>query len=209
MKIHTEFQQGSDEWHRMKLGKISASSFYKLLGTKAARNKYLCEIASERITASKSDSKEYTNFHMQRGNQFEDVARQAYSFKKDFIDVEQVGLIQLNDDVVCSPDGLVNGEGLIVHDSYNYIIQVLDIVKKGIEGIPKEYYIQMQVNLYISDRKWCDYVLYNPKHAMVGSGLFLHRVERDMIYNDTIKVAIDEGIKTINQYIIEYKEAFQ
>ena len=60
MKIHTEFQQGSDEWHKMKLGKISASSFHKLLGAKAARNKYIYELASERITSSKSDSKEYT-----------------------------------------------------------------------------------------------------------------------------------------------------
>ena len=211
MKIHTEFQQGSDEWHKMKLGKISASSFYKLLGTKAARNKYICELASERITSSKSDSKEYTNFHMQRGNQFEEAVREAYKHKT-FYEVEQVGLIQLNDDVVCSPDGLVDANGLIeikVPDSYNYIAQVLDIAKNGIKGVPNEYYTQMQVNLYISNRQWCDYVLYNPKYAAVGNGLFIYRVERDMVYKDTIEIAINESIKTINQYIIKYQEAFQ
>jgi DNA-directed RNA polymerase subunit L len=52
-------------------------------------------------------------------------------------------------------------------------------------------------------------VLYNPKHDAVGNGIFTHRVERDMVYNDTIKIAIEEGVKTINQYIIEYKEAFK
>lgn len=211
MKIHTDFLQGSEEWHRLKLGKISASSFYKLLGTKAVRNKYIYELASERITSSKSDSKEYANFHMQRGNQFEDVAREAYK-DKTFYEVQQIGLIQLNDNVVCSPDGLVDSDGLIeikVPDSYNYIAQVLDIAQNGIKGVPNEYYTQMQVNLYISNRQWCDYVLYNPKHDAVGNGLFIYRAERDVVYNDTIKIAIDEGIKTINQYIIDYKEAFQ
>lgn len=223
IKTHTEFKQGTGEWLKMKLGKISASSFHKILGTKKAREDYLWEVASERITSSPSDTKEHTNlylpYHMQRGINYEDEARQAYSFANNFIDVDQVGLIELNDYVVCSPDGLIGENGMIeikILDSNNYAKNVVKIdkaIKKDKKGIvaatQKEYYIQIQFNLYISNRQWCDYILYNPKHAPLGTGLFYRRIERDMQISETIRIAVEESVKMIDQYIIDYKEAFQ
>jgi hypothetical protein len=220
MQIYAELKQDSEEWHKLRLGKISGSGFYKIVGTKAAREKYLYEKASERVSISKSDSEEYTNFHMRRGIDWEDIARDAYRIKRNFIDVQQVGLIELNDYVVCSPDGLVSEkdqdgvtrDGMIeikIVDSHIYFKLALEITEKGVDAIPSEHLAQMQYNLYVSNRQWCDYVLYNPKHAMVGTGLFIRRVERDMVYNDTIKAAIDESIKIIDQHVIKYKEIFQ
>lgn len=213
MKVHTDFEQQSEEWFALKLGKISASSFHKLLGTPAARNRYLCQKASERHTGKRSDSSGYSNYHMQRGNLYEEAAREAYK-EETFYEVQKVGLITLNDDVVCSPDGLVNGDGLIeikIHDSDIYFENVEFLDEKGkdiIMKLYKLYYTQTQVNLYISGRSWCDYVLYNPTHAAVGTGIHICRIEKDMVYMDTIKLAIEEAVKEINQKAINFKKIF-
>ncbi len=208
--IHTDFQQGSDEWHRLRLGKITASSFDKLLSTKA-RNKYLCQKASERHTLARSDSSKYTNYHMDRGNLYESAAREAY-INKTFDEVQQVGLIQLGDDIVCSPDGLVGDDGIIeikVHDSDIYFEKVELLDKEGISGIPKLYYTQTQVNLYVSGRSWCDYVLYNPTHEDVKTGIYIYRVERDPVFMETIKSTIEKAVEEINQKVINFRKIFR
>jgi hypothetical protein len=209
--IHTDFAQGSEEWYRLRLGKISASSFDKLLGTKAARNKYLCQKASERHTLVRSDSSKYTNYHMERGHLYEQVARDTYT-NKTFDEVQQVGLLQLGDDVVCSPDGLVGNDGILeikIHDSDIYFEKVELLHKKGVSGIPKQYYMQTQVNLYVSGRSWCDYVLYNPTHDDVKTGIYIYRIERDLELMDTIKLAIEKAVEEISQKVINFKNIFK
>ena len=47
-------------------------------------------------------------------------------------------------------------------------------------------------------------MLYNHKHAAIGKGLFIRRVQREEAYSDTIKTALYEGIKQINEYIEQY-----
>ncbi len=209
--IHTDFVQGSEEWHRLRLGKISASSFDKLLGTKATRNKYLCQKASERHTLTRADSSKYTNYHMDRGNLYEQAAREAYT-NKTFDEVRQVGLMQLGDDVICSPDGLIGNDGIIeikIHDSDIYFEKVELLDKDGIKEIPKLYYTQIQVNLYVSGCSWCDYVLYNPIHDDVKTGIYIYRVERDPAFMDTIKLVIEKAAEEINQKVINFRNIFK
>lgn len=209
--IHTDFAQGSEEWHKLRLGKITASSFDKLLGTKMARNKYLCQKASERHTMTRSDSSKYTNYHMERGNLYEQIARDTYT-NKTFDEVRQVGLIQLDDDIVCSPDGLVGNDGIIeikIHDSDIYFEKVELLDRKGLKGIPKLYYTQIQVNLYISGRSWCDYVLYNPIHDDVKTGMYIYRVKRDEAFIETIKATIEKAVEEINQKVTNFRSIFK
>ena len=166
IQVHADLEQGSDKWHELRLGKITASCFYKLLGTKVARKKYLYEKANEIVTNCKSDGNKYVNFHIQRGWEYETVARNKY-IASTFTPVKEVGLVQLSNYIACSPDGLVGENGMIeikVPDSNNYFQYVIEISKKGVKAIVKDHYIQMQFSLYVCARKWCDYVLFNPKH---------------------------------------------
>ena len=211
IQLHNDIEQGSEEWLKLRLGKITASCFYKLLGTKAAREKYLYDRANEKVTGCKSDGAEYVNVHIQRGWDNEAIARNEY-IVSEFTAVDEVGLVQLNDYIACSPDGLVCADGMIAiksPDSNNYFRQVVEISQKGVEAISKEHRWQMQFNLFVCSRKWCDYVLYNDKHATKGNGLFIFRVDYDSEMQKLITETIEECIPMIKEYVNQYNEIFK
>lgn len=211
LQIHTDLEQGSDEWHKLRLGKITGSCFHKLLGTKAAQKKYLYDRANEIVTGCKSDGKEYVDIHIQRGWEHESTARTKY-ITHTFTSVDEVGLVQLGEYIACSPDGLVGEDGMIeikILDSNNYFGQVIEMSEKGAEAIESKHYIQMQFNLFVCGRQWCDYVLYNPKHDIIGNGLFIHRVERDSVMQARILEAVDECVPIMNEYVNQYHTIFK
>ncbi len=209
---HTNIQQGSEEWHNVRLGKITGSGFYRLLGTKEAQEKYLYDRANEIVTGCKSDGEEYQagvcRMHMERGNNYESLVREMYKTYNTFADVNEVGLIQLGDYLACSPDGLVDDEGMIeikVLDSNNYFRQVLRIDDIGVKALSKEHFAQIQFCLYICNRQWCDYVLYNPKHSdAVNKGLSIFRVEVDSEMQERISKVVTKSIAAIKWYITAY-----
>jgi exodeoxyribonuclease (lambda-induced) len=208
IQIFNELKQGSDEWHNLRLGKITGSCFYKLLGTPAASKKYLYQKASEIITNAKSDSESFNNVHIQRGLDYECVAKAEY-IKSNWTIIDDVGLIVLNDYVACSPDGLVEDDGIVeikVPDSHNYFEQVIEIYNEGEKAIPSEHYAQMQFNLYVSNRKWCDYILYNPKHSKHNNGLYIYRVNIDYAMQDLIRQVLQVSIEKIKEYIEQYHD---
>jgi putative phage-type endonuclease len=206
MIIRTDIQQGSDEWHNLRIGKITGSSFSKLLGTAAAKEKYLYDKANEIVTRCKSDGDSFNNVHMQRGSNFESVARTRYLLET-FSIVKEVGIVIVDDYLACSPDGLIDEDGLIeikVPDSNNYFRQLLQISSEGLKVIPNDYYIQMQFNMYVCGRNWCDYVLYNPQHAINDREMFIYRVPRDDEMQKKIGQVLDESIIKIKQYVDQY-----
>lgn len=209
MQIYTDLEQKTDDWHRLRLGKITGSCFHKLLGTKEAAEKYLYSKANEIIIRDRCDGEKYAKIpvHIERGCNWEFIARTAYVLANK-IDVKKVGLIQLNDYIACSPDGLIDDDGLLeikIPDSNNFIRLISKINKEGINAIPKENYQQIQFNLYISGRKWCDYVLYNPQHAQnVGNGLFVYRIELDPDLQIRIAGIVNTAPAIINEYVEQY-----
>lgn len=208
MKIFNDLKQRTNEWHDLRLGKITGSCFYKLLGTPATSQKYLYQKASEIITKSKSDSDSFNNIHTQRGLDYECIAKAEY-IKNTWTIVNDVGLIILNDYVACSPDGLIGDDGIIeikIPDCYNYLERVLAIHKDGEKAIPYEHYAQMQFNMYVSKRSWCDYVLYNPKHALYNNGIFIYKVNIDYKMQDQINQVLEVSIEKIKEYVQTYRD---
>ncbi len=206
MIIRTDIKQGSNEWHNLRLGKITGSSFSKLLGTPVAKEKYLYDKANEIVTGCLSDAASFNNIHMQRGNDFESVARTRYLLET-FSVVKEVGLVIVDDYLACSPDGLIDEDGLIeikVPDSNNYFRQLLEISSQGKSAVPTDYYIQMQFNMYVCGRSWCDYVLYNPQHAKNGKEIFIYRITRDEEMQKKIGQILDVSIIKIKQYVDQY-----
>jgi hypothetical protein len=207
MQLHNDIEQGSLEWHDLRLGKLTGSSAAKLFGTPAAREKYLYDRAAEIVTGCRCDTDEsVSGIHMARGHEFEEVAIAKYTVAT-LNEVQRVGFVQLNEFVGCSPDGLVGTCGMIevkVPDSNNYFRQVLELASDGVKAIPKDYYAQMQFNMFVCGRNWCDYVLYNPKHEATGKSLFVIRVGRDDSMQRSIKSAIDESIVKIEYYMQEW-----
>jgi YqaJ-like viral recombinase domain len=206
LQIRTDINQGSDEWYQLRLGKITGSCFSKLLGGNGAKEKYPYDRASEIVTGCRSDSDISKIVHIQRGHGFESEARSLYVIKT-FTLVSEVGLIQLGDYVACSPDGLIDEDGIIeikVPDSNNYFRQMLEISSKGSNAIPHDHYVQMQFYMYVCGRQWCDYVLYNPQHVVNNKELFIHRVEREEEMQSNIGNVLDECVIKIKKYVEQY-----
>ena len=180
IKYHRSVVQGSDEWHALRCGLITASEVKLLLTPtlKPAKNDksraHIWELAAQRITRYVEPS--YISDDMLRGHDDEFYARQLYA--EHVAPVEEVGFVT-NDGFVftlgCSPDGLVGKDGMIEAKSRRQKYQIQTIVEHWRDGIvPDDYALQVQTGMLVCDRAWCDLLSYSGGLPMVPM-----RVERD------------------------------
>lgn len=178
---HFHINQRSKEWHKLRLGRIGGSESNVLTvkgksehGLGAGAITLLYEKLFE-IKTGQPAKDVFVTDAMQRGIDLEMDAVYEYS-QMEFKDVEECGYITNSNLIYAgySPDGLVGEDGLIevkCPGSIEYMRTIL-----GGE-IPGKYYCQMQWGMFISDRKWCDYVVYNPDYE--PKPLVVQRVDRD------------------------------
>jgi len=186
-----DIKQGSDAWFQLRLGKVSASRVADILaktktGPSASRQNYLIELALQRVTGVFEQG--FTTQAMQDGIDREGQARIAYEIKtNEFVD--QVAFINHStiEGFGCSPDGLVNTNGLCEIKCRGNAGH-WEVIKSG--EIPKKYWIQQQAQLSCTSREWNDYVGYNPNFPE-RSQLFIKRVYRD----ETFIAEMEEQIK--------------
>jgi len=172
-------EQGTPEWHQLRLGKVTASRVADILartktGPSASRQNYLIELALQRTTGIIAES--YSNSAMEWGTQTEPQARVAYEVKSgNFVD--QVAFVD-HPSIPwfgCSPDGLVSDSGLVEIKCPNSATHWEYFKYKE---PPKKYFIQMQAQLAVTGRDWCDFVSFDPRMPE-RSQLLVVRVNRD------------------------------
>ena len=160
MIIYEDIEQRTDEWYRIRDLKFTASHASTILAEGAGLKTLIKEILADHYSSKTYEefSDKYTNNNIERGNEFEDKARTIYEMEV-CLPVKQVGFVEMSDHVGCSPDGMVGDEGLVEIKNHNdkYYVNLLLTNK-----IEKKYYNQMQMQLYVTDRKWCDYFAFNP-----------------------------------------------
>ena len=186
----TNIIQGTDAWHQLRLGKVTASRVADIMaktktGVSASRGNYLIELALQRVTGTIEPM--YTNEAMAWGTATEPQARVAYEVKTgNFVD--QIAFVE--HDIIewfgCSPDGLVGKDGLIEIKCPNSATHWATI-KDG--KPPNKYVIQMQTQMACTGRKWCDFVSFDPRMPE-RSQLFICRVERDQKMIDEIETEV-------------------
>ena len=183
-------EQRSDEWRKLKAGKVSGTGFGNVLAGKdtARRRDYLNLLAWERKEQRLAEFE--CNEYMQWGIDHEDTAGWAYSVIKN-VKFKSVGFVQMNDYIGVSPDGLVDICGMVeikcpkttTHERY---------IKSG--RLPSQYRPQVQGQMWVCERAYCDFVSYDPRHA---TPLFIHRVWRDDKYIKRLSEACDEFIEEL------------
>jgi len=210
IKYHYDVEQGSDEWHALRNG-IMTSSEMKLIITpslKTASNDkekaHLYELAAQRITGYVEPF--YFNDDMLRGHTDEIEARILYAEK--YAPVEEVGFIT-NDSlgfvIGFSPDGIVGDDGLIECKSRRQKYQIKTLVEcVTTNTIPDEYMIQIQTGLWVTGRKWCDFISYSGGLEMVTI-----RVFPDTKIQDAIVAAATEFEAKIKGVIERYHQIQQ
>lgn len=175
----TTVTQGSEAWHLMRLGKITASRINDVVamiktGEAATRADYRIELVCERLTGKPTEG--FTNSHMERGIELEPFARSAYEIATSTF-VEQVAFIDHPrlKNTGASPDGLVGNDGLIEIKCPAVKTHIKTLVDKK---APSKYMNQMQWQMACTKRLWVDFVSYCPE-LPENMQLFIKRVERD------------------------------
>lgn len=187
-------EQGSPEWFEARRGIPTASNFAALLakGEGKTRRTYLLKLAGEAITGECAES--YSNAHMERGHVMESDARNLYAFDHD-VEPELVGFMRRGR-AGASPDSLVGDRGMLEIKSKLPHLQ-LDVLEKG--KLPGEHVAQVQGQMWIAGRDWCDFVSYWPRLP-----LFCIRVERDEKYIATLAQAVADFVGELDVYIERY-----
>lgn len=170
MKIHNDIVQGSEEWLALRLGKFTASNAQAIANNGRGLETLVYEKVAEKITGKAKD--QYTNADMDRGNELEEMARNSYELETGIL-VKKVGFVELSEWVGASPDGTIDEDGLQEIKCKNDAHFVRFMYTKKIDP---EHMWQMQMQMHVTERKWVDYVLFNPNFA---KSLLVTRVQRD------------------------------
>jgi putative phage-type endonuclease len=176
--LETATQRDAD-WYAARIGKATASRFKDAIaalksGAPAqAQRDYATELVVERLT--QQPAQRYATAAMQWGTEQEPAARAAYE-RHTGTSVEETGFVA-HDTLLagCSPDGLVDWDGLIeIKCPYNSAVHIETLLN----GMPADHAAQVQGQMWITGRQWCDFVSYDPR---MPAELQLHvqRIQRD------------------------------
>ena len=199
-------EQGTVEWHLQRLGKVTASRIADVLskgksGESASRKNYRTELLVQRLTGQPGES--FTSAAMEWGTATEPMARIAYEVAKGNF-VEQVAFLDHPTiaNYGCSPDGLVDKDGLIeikCPNSSNHIDYLLD------DKPPAKYIPQMQCQMAVTGRQWCDFVSFDPR-LPDDLQLFVVRLERDQEYIEAMEVEVKKFLSEVDEMFTKLKE---
>ena len=203
--------QRSDDWYAARCGKATASRFKDVLARKkptaeqakkklpgdptADRQKYLTELVVERLTGQPAPA--YENAAMRWGTEQEAAARAAYEQRTD-VAVEETGFVA-HDTLMagCSPDGLVDWDGLIeIKCPFNTGVHIETLLN----GMPAEHTAQVQGQMWITGRQWCDFVSFDPR---MPEPLQLHiqRINRDPAFIADLERQVTEFLNEVGAQV--------
>lgn len=180
-------EQRTEAWFTARLGCLTSSRVYDIIpGSRgaypAAREHLLYELLAERITGNRVEK--YVTAAVQWGVDMEPVARDAYSLGMG-VDVIETGF-HLHPSIPrfgASPDGMVGDDGLLEIKA-----PLTETALKAWAGkdIDPRYNYQMQTQLLVTKREWCDFVIYDPR-LPAQLELYVRRVKRDRFIAELIE----------------------
>lgn len=200
--------QRTKKWFEDRCGKLTASKFSNLIGkiiTQSGRT-YILEKIVEMTYGIKES---FPNEAMQWGITHEAEAIDYYSLLSGDL-VQEVGFVQSSEIASAggSPDGLVGEEGLIEikcpftpvnHLKYGLMKSAADLKK-----LNKANYWQCMGNIMVTNRKWCDFISFDPR--LEGeSRMYILRIERDEKAIDELKEAIHRALEEKENLLTQLK----
>lgn len=205
MIIH-EIEQGSEAWLNLRAGMPTGTGAKRLVTSTGQLSKslddYAIELAGD-MYAGKSLDQFEGNQWTDRGTELEDSARSLYELVKD-CEVKEVGFCTDDNDLYgMSPDGLVGEDGLVEFKclkATNHIKARMYYLK---HNKPQPDYIpQVQMQLFVSGRDWCDLVYFHPDLPEL-----IIRIEADKEFHKVLEQQLHAVIKERDNIIKLLKEA--
>lgn len=176
-RCKTDIEQRTPEWFALRLGRFTSSNIFKLMTNpraKAAKEagelsatakSYVLEKAAEILYNSPAPVA--VSAAMDWGTEHEQTAVKAYENLTGH-KVENGGFWTLGEFTGTSPDGLIGETGLIEikcpYNRVNHLENVLTLkTAADLKEKSKQYYYQVQHQLYTTGRAWCDFVSFDPR----------------------------------------------
>ena len=157
--------QRSPEWFAARLGRLTASRASDMLATTvrggeaASRKNLRVQLVCERLTGQPQEE-HFVNAAMQRGMDCEPQAFAAYEALTGNV-ARTVGFIQHDALLVgCSPDGLVDDDGVLELKCPNSATH-LEYLKS--KTVPDKYLPQLLHTLWVTERAYCDFVSFDDR----------------------------------------------
>ncbi len=177
--------QGTPEWLAARLGIPTASKFDQILtpGGKPSKSAegYLRVLLAERIMGHPVT--EFVSTWMDRGTQTEADAVAHYELNRD-ADTVKIGFCTNDAGTIgASPDRLVGEDGLLEVKCPSEKVHMGHLLDGTIADDHKP---QVQGQLWIAERQWCDVLSYHPDLPPA-----LIRVERDEEYIGKLTAAVE------------------
>lgn len=157
--------QRDADWLALRAGKFTGSRFADLLATtktgpSASRRNLIATLACERLTGTCVEG--YQNAAMLRGVELENEARVAYEAFRGELVIEEAFIPHPTlPNCGVSPDGIVGSDGLVELKCPAAMAKHLDALLNA--DHVREYYCQIQGQLFVTGRAWCDAVSYDPR----------------------------------------------
>lgn len=196
MKLHN-VKQGSDEWHSLRLGRMTASNAHTISVAGKGLETYCRMLAAEIYTGQRED--EYKSPDMIRGNEEEDYARSCYEFQTGN-QVIEVGFAEYSEYVGASPDGLVGLDGGI--EIKRKTLKTHNDLLLGAVEFEEKYIWQCHMCMLIFDREWWDLMSYNP--LFKERSLFIKRIHRSAECDTKLLSGFMKGEALINEFLKKY-----
>ncbi|MBU2018011.1 MAG: YqaJ viral recombinase family protein [Bacteroidetes bacterium] len=196
-KYYYDIEQNTDEWFQVKLGHFGASTAAELLmkSSTAGYNNLINRIVFERIVGNRPES--FSNEWMERGIELEAEALKAYELMT-FNKTQRVGYVELDKWIGCSPDSLIDDDGLIQVKCPKYSTHIDYILS---DNIPSNYQKQMQFEMMVTERKYNIFFSYHPDLKP-----FIKIVYRDPEIIELIEKALCSAKQLVSERIQKYKK---
>jgi len=198
-------EQGSPEWFDQRAGVPSASNFKRIFtgtgkpASAAGQQTYMFELIAEWMGAKEETFK---SEWMQRGNELESQAVSYYEFQTDN-DVTTVGTVfkDARREISCSPDGLIGEQGGLEIKCPKSLTHVKYLLSGK---VPSEYIPQVQGSMYVTGRKWWDFLSFHPDLPPL-----LIRVKRDDVFIRGLAVELSMFIKKRDEQLVKLTNLYE
>ena len=206
--IFIDCAQGEPAWHAARTGVCTASRFkdacdFLKSGKPTQKNlDYAYDIAIEMISGETSDDI-YITQAMRAGMDREPFARLAYEEKTGNL-AEESGIVLTDDRLFgYSTDGFVGADGLIEIKCLSSSRKIIEMLETGDIS---DYEHQIQGGMWITGRKWCDFIMYVPKLESIGKNLFIKRIERNDEFIDEMVDRLMDFSRRVDSHVKHLKE---
>ena len=156
-------EQRSNEWHKQRLGRFTASEVHALMGVKGLGETgiTLARKKAQEIVFGRDENWNVETWDMKRGIEQEKIAFEIFKHNKalDFILVQEAEFFPYKDYSGASPDGLV-GNDAVLEIKCPRPEKFFELIEKGFEAIDKKYIYQMQLQMKCTNSKQCHFFNY-------------------------------------------------